>query len=170
MAFWKKSDDPWDRKPGKKTETAWWEQDAPAQPATEEPAPKEPERLGDMLKGLFGSKEEETPITPEKCPWCGKDMEWGCITGGRDGVTWKNWKPKGLGFTRPEGWKELDLLDEGEWASYKTVWRCQDCGKMVLEVKNSRSVDEVEEAYRKPASYEEQINAWGAGTEKKEET
>ena len=27
MAFWKKSDDPWDRKPGKKTETAWWEQE-----------------------------------------------------------------------------------------------------------------------------------------------
>ena len=183
MAFWKKSDDPWDIDPEKRKKqstTTWWEQEAPAE--TEPSAQLVGERLGDALKGFLGKKEDEEPIPPEKCPWCGKDMEWGCITGGRDSVTWKNWKPKGLGLMRPAGWKELDLLDEGEWAPYKTVWNCRDCGKMVLEVQNPRNADEVEEAYHKPASYEQQLNAWGAnptayedyqsqwGGEKKEET
>ena len=29
MAFWRKSDDPWDRKPEKRQETTWYEQDTP---------------------------------------------------------------------------------------------------------------------------------------------
>lgn len=147
MAFWKKSDDPWDRKPEKR-QVNWYENEAfsadtppagadvpigPEAAGAEGDRPgEETERLGDSLRKLFG-KEEEAPPTPEKCPWCGRDMEWGYLTGGRDGVSWRNWKPKGLlGLSRPEGWKELDLLDEGEWISYKTVWLCGDCGKMVL--------------------------------------
>lgn len=136
MAFWKKSDDPWDRKPEKRETTAsWWEQDAP--PAEETPGMAEELRdLGGSIKKLF-VMETEAPEERVKCRWCGKDMEWGCITGGRDGVTWRNWKPKALGLKRPEGWKELDLLNEGEWVSYKTAWYCPDCGKMVLDVPNS---------------------------------
>ena len=195
MAFWKKSDDPWDIDPEKRkkqTTAAFWENDAPAEtdPAGADSSPAEEEApkgqsLGESIKGFFGGKKEEAPIIPEKCPWCGKDMERGYIDGGRDySVMWRNWKPRGfLGIFQPEDAREIDLLDEGDglWC-YKTVWYCRDCGKMTLEIKNARNTDEVEEAYRKPTGYEQQLNAWGANpaayadyqaqwsTERKEET
>ena len=194
MAFWKKSEDPWDIDPEKRkkqTTAAFWENDAPAETDPVGAASGRPEEeprgqsLGESIKGFFGGKKEDAPITPEKCPWCGKDMEWGRIDGGRDySVMWRNWKPRGfLGIFQPEDAREIDLLDEGDglWC-YKTVWYCRDCGKMTLEIKNARNTDEVEEAYRKPSGYEQQLNAWGANpaayadyqaqwsTEKKEET
>ena len=84
-------------------------------------------------------EEEETAISDaaEKCPWCGKDMEWGVIGGaGRESsVIWRNWQPKGLlDLAGTENGKMFDLLDEGggmRW--FKTVWLCEDCGKMVLD-------------------------------------
>lgn len=194
MAFWKKSEDPWDIDPEKRkkqTTAAFWENDAPAETDPVGAASGRPEEeprgqsLGESIKGFFGGKKEDAPITPEKCPWCGKDMEWGRIDGGRDySVMWRNWKPRGfLGLSQPDNAREIDLLDEGDglWC-YKTVWYCRDCGKMTLEIKNARNTDEVEEAYRKPTGYEQQLNAWGANpaayadyqaqwsTEKKEET
>ena len=194
MAFWKKSEDPWDIDPEKRkkqTTAAFWENDAPAETDPVGAASGRPEEeprgqsLGESIKGFFGGKKEDAPITPEKCPWCGKDMEWGRIDGGRDySVMWRNWKPRGfLGLSQPDNAREIDLLDEGDGLRcYKTIWYCRDCGKMTLEIKNARNTDEVEEAYRKPASYEQQIDAWGAnpaayedyqsqwGGEKKEET
>ena len=61
MAFWKKSDDPWDIDPEKrkKTETVWWEQEAPAREEADAAPEKQGERLGDALKNLFKKKEEE---------------------------------------------------------------------------------------------------------------
>lgn len=194
MAFWKKSDDPWDIDPEKRkkqTTAAFWENDAPAETDPVGAASGRPEEaprgqsLGESIKGFFGGKKEDAPITPEKCPWCGKDMEWGRIDGGRDySVMWRNWKPRGfLGLSQPDNAREIDLLDEGDGLRcYKTIWYCQDCGKMTLEIKNPRNAAEVEEAYRKPSGYEQQLNAWGANpaayadyqaqwsTEKKEET
>ena len=136
MAFWKKSDDPWDNPPEKRKETAWYEQDAPA---TEDvgadpvrPSGEKEESFGESVRKFFLG--DDTPITPEPCPWCGKDMEWGRITGGRDGVHWKNWRPRGLlDIVKPDGWKVLDLLDEHP----KTAWLCSDCGKMVLDAPKS---------------------------------
>ena len=194
MAFWKKSEDPWDIDPEKRkkqTTAAFWENDAPAETDPVGAASGRPEEeprgqsLGESIKGFFGGKKEDAPITPEKCPWCGKDMEWGRIDGGRDySVMWRNWKPRGfLGLSQPDNAREIDLLDEGDGLRcYKTIWYCQDCGKMTLEIKNPRNAAEVEEAYRKPSGYEQQLNAWGANpaayadyqaqwsTEKKEET
>ena len=194
MAFWKKSEDPWDIDPEKRkkqTTAAFWENDAPAETDPVGAASGRPEEeprgqsLGESIKGFFGGKKEDAPITPEKCPWCGKDMEWGRIDGGRDySVMWRNWKPRGfLGLSQPDNAREIDLLDEGDGLRcYKTIWYCRDCGKMTLEIKNARNTDEVEEAYRKPSGYEQQLNAWGANpaayadyqaqwsTEKKEET
>ena len=194
MAFWKKSEDPWDIDPEKRkkqTTAAFWENDAPAETDPVGAASGRPEEeprgqsLGESIKGFFGGKKEEAPIIPEKCPWCGKDMEWGRIDGGRDySVMWRNWKPRGfLGLSQPDNAREIDLLDEGDGLRcYKTIWYCQDCGKMTLEIKNPRNAAEVEEAYRKPTGYEQQLNAWGANpaayadyqaqwsTEKKEET
>ena len=194
MAFWKKSEDPWDIDPEKRkkqTTAAFWENDAPAETDPVGAASGRPEEeprgqsLGESIKGFFGGKKEEAPIIPEKCPWCGKDMEWGRIDGGRDySVMWRNWKPRGfLGLSQPDNAREIDLLDEGDGLRcYKTIWYCQDCCKMTLEIKNPRNSAEVEEAYRKPSGYEQQLNAWGANpaayadyqaqwsTEKKEET
>ena len=131
MAFWSKSDDPWDRKPEKRQDTTWREQDAPVESAPVETGVQE-ESLGESVRKFFLG--DDTPITPCPCPWCGKDMEWGRITGGRDGVHWKNWRPRGLlDIVKPDGWKVLDLLDEHP----KTVWLCSDCGKMVLDAPKS---------------------------------
>ena len=69
MAFWKKSDDPWDRKPEKRQETTWYEQDAPPAEEKRELTPEE-QRIRNIIEGP-----KATPVTPEQCPWCGKDME-----------------------------------------------------------------------------------------------
>ena len=141
MAFWKKSEDPWDMDPKKRkkeSETTWWEQDVPAE-ATQQ------ESLKDVWKSLFPQKQErEVPLpdAAEKCPWCGKDMEWGMIDGGRElAVMWRNYRSVGpLGLPRPEGGKEYDLLDEGSGLrGVKTVWLCEDCGKMVLDKPKQRN-------------------------------
>ena len=135
MAFWKKSDDPWDINPEKrkKKNEAVWREEVPAEPSQQE-------SLGDVWRSLFKKKEEEDTAIPdaaEKCPWCGKDMEWGMIGGvGRESsVLWRNWQPKGLlDLAGTENGKMFDLLDEGggmRWS--KTVWLCEDCGKMVLD-------------------------------------
>ena len=50
MAFWKKSSDPWDRKPEKKTQTSWWEQDT-VPPPVEEELPLTPEEQEAILGG-----------------------------------------------------------------------------------------------------------------------
>lgn len=143
MAFWKKSNDPWDMDPEKRkrdSSAVWWEQDA-AEAADSETKPLDPR--GEALKRFFTRPEvEEEVIAPEKCPWCGKDMEWGMIDGGREyAVIWRNYRPKGLlGLSRPEGGKEYDLLDEGSGLKcFKTVWLCEDCGKMVLDRPKQRN-------------------------------
>ena len=59
MAFWKKSEDPWDIDPEKRkkqSETTWWEQDAPARKEADAEPEKQGERLGDTLKNLFKKK------------------------------------------------------------------------------------------------------------------
>ena len=141
MAFWKKSDDPWDIDPEKrkKKNEAVWREEVPAEHSQQE-------SLGDVWKSLFPQKqerEESLPDTAEKCPWCGKDMEWGVIGGGgRDSsVIWRNWQPKGLLDLAGTGnGKMFDLLDEGSgmrW--FKTVWLCEDCGKLVLDRPQQRT-------------------------------
>ena len=144
MAFWKKSDDPWDRKPEKRKETVWYEQDSPeAEPVgadTIRPGEEKEESLGESIRKFWlGVGVDEEPIPPEICPWCGKEMEWGRLTGGRDSVIWQNWQPKGvLDFKKPENWKSLNMLDEEKGlSSFKTVWLCSDCGKMVLDAPKS---------------------------------
>lgn len=127
MPFWKKSDDPWDRKPDKALQ------------------PKEEKaNLLDSLdawnedrKARAKEKEEAKRLPPEKCPWCGKDMEQGFMTGGRDSAAYwysgvYKFNPlRGLGTA-----DMIDVLDEGgAWEGcYKTIWLCRDCKKMVFDV------------------------------------
>ena len=129
MAFWKKSEDPWDRKPEKKPVHTQ---------ETEEPREKPLETLkkwNEDRKAAAREKENARRLPPEKCPWCGKDMEQGYMVGNRDTVNWYpgvlTTKAAWLGGPREE---RLAVCDEGGFISYKTVWLCRDCKKMVFDM------------------------------------
>ena len=76
MAFWKKSEDPWDIDPDERR-------------LASEPAEKEPGLLDtlrgdwDAMRAEWQETRESLKLPPEKCPWCGKDMEQGFLMGGR---------------------------------------------------------------------------------------
>ena len=123
MPFWKQSDDPWDRKPEKRC-----------------PKPKEP--AGSLMDSLRlwsePRKAEEAAqaapdLPPEKCPWCGKEMEQGYLLGGRGSPLWYPGK-----LTTKAAWigrwdvQGLKVLDEGDIISCKTTWLCRECKKMVF--------------------------------------
>ena len=80
MAFWKKSEDPWDIVPNQRRTAS-------------EPAEKAPGLLDtlrgdwDDMRAEWQETRESLKLPPEKCPWCGKDMEQGFLMGGR-GVAW----------------------------------------------------------------------------------
>ena len=87
MAFWKKSEDPWDIDPDERR-------------LASEPAEKAPGLL-DTLRGDWDAmqvewqeKREKLRLPPEKCPWCGEDMEQGFLMSGR-GVFWYRGIPTG---------------------------------------------------------------------------
>ncbi len=104
MPFWKQSEDPWDQKPDK--------------PRRE---PKEPQAnpldslkaWNEERKAKAKEKEEARRLPPEPCPWCGKEMEQGFLTGGRDSVRWYPGVHKFDPLRALDG-NALDLLDEGD--------------------------------------------------------
>ncbi|MBQ8852428.1 MAG: hypothetical protein IJZ66_08340 [Oscillibacter sp.] len=132
MAFWKKSDDPWDRKPGKQKETLWREQEAPVEndsPVERELTPKE-QRIRDIIEGP-----KVTPVVPEKCPWCGGDMEAASIYSERG---WTVWKLGDHGGGMFDSAAAMTLQEEGIsfWdRAFKRSWYCRACEKMTLSVK-----------------------------------
>lgn len=153
MPFWKQSEDPWDQKPDKRRPAPREDKAPQANPLDSLKQWNEDRRV------KAKEKEEAKRLPPEKCPWCGQDMEQGFITGGRDAV---RWYPGVCKFDPLRGLDAgaMDLLDEySGWSRYKTVWLCRECGKMVL------SIPEAERAYDFPEPQD-------AGTEetKEEET
>ena len=132
MAFWKKSDDPWDVDPEKRKrrQAAWYERNA-SRDGDAAPA-EEGESLKDMLGGLF-KKKEEAPIPPEKCPWCGRDMDLGYIAGGRDGAWWQSWKPTAMNIQPGDGQRFSILGEGGFFSDHRKVWYCRPCGKMTMD-------------------------------------
>jgi len=127
MAFWKKSEDPWDIDPEKKRRetVSYFETE---ETVGEEAAPKE-----SFLSGLFKKKEEPVEEeTPVPCPYCGEVMKKGYLKGGRDNVHWTETKP---GFL--SGLDEALLIsDEGGLltAAYKTSYMCESCRKLIVDV------------------------------------
>ena len=89
MAFWKKSEDPWDIDPAKQRRSV---------PVKEEE--KGPGLLDQFQDWNEARKEEkarkEQPLPPMTCPWCGKEMEPAYLNGGRDGVYWHKERPEVL--------------------------------------------------------------------------
>lgn len=124
MPFKKESGDPWDRKPEKRS-----------------PAPVEPKETPmDALKQWKEARtaaeaEKAAPdLPPEKCPWCGKDMEQGYLVGGRGIVLWYPGRltTKAAWFGRRDV-QGLDVLDERGEIAHKTVWLCRECKKMTFD-------------------------------------
>jgi len=76
------------------------------------------------------------------CPWCGRPMRRGYIASGRPGLIWTPGRLTtrgawlGPGKEKAEGRLRVD--NEGGFVSYKTVWHCPDCEKMVLDAKGLR--------------------------------
>lgn len=129
MPFWKKSEDPWDIDPEK--------QRRPTPPPEDGQADPDTGLLEDLRAWNEARKEkkarQEMPPEPIPCPWCGKEMEPRYVWGAR-GVY--------LGEKRPtlfsSGFSDdnQDFLDEGNplICSYKTVWICRDCQKLVADL------------------------------------
>ena len=130
MAFWKKSEDPWDIDPSKK------KRESAVYPLPEEVSgmEDEPEEgLLSELKGLFQEKPDPLEaLLPMNCPWCGKEMTKGYLIGGRDTIRWSAEKPGAfLGTALID---TLEIREEGFLSNYKTCWHCIPCRRLVVDV------------------------------------
>ena len=133
MAFWKKSEDPWDMKP-RPVGTV-----SPAAAERDE----EPETLLDSVRDWAEKKRsaEKSQLTlpAEKCPWCGKEMEPAYLNGGRDGVYWHKERPEVL-FGNLEA-ERLDT-DGTFWNRYKLAWYCPACRKLAADLPDAPDTPE----------------------------
>ena len=159
MAFWKKSDDPWDQKPNKGS-AVWREQNAPEQadpPAGEEPLTPEQQRIRDIIEGP-----KATPVMPENCPWCGGEMAAVSIYARGGCVCWR----KG----EPGRWTDDDYVlqepGQGFWdIPYKRAWYCEGCEKITLSVKKPPSMEMLHD----PNSFADYARQWKEREEREKE-
>ena len=127
MAFWKKSEDPWDLTPEKRRT------EMPREETEEKDSLRETvQSLAKELKECFAAPPEEEP-EPQACPWCGRVMQRGYLISGQ-WIYWQTQKPRALSL-RGHAADALVINTEGGLsASYKTAWHCPDCRKLVLDV------------------------------------
>lgn len=155
MAFWKRSEDPWDLDPDKRRSTV-----------REENTEQDPD-AGSLLDDLRAWNEErkaqkarrETPPAPIPCPWCGKEMEVGYLIGGRDAVRLVRERPGALRITNPDA--TLYIRGDGTfWCDYKIVWTCGDCRKLVADLPEPEETSYEEElrGYAQQANQQEGEN------------
>lgn len=133
MSFWKKSEDPWDIDPDKRKPAREPEKAAPG--------------LLDSLRGEWDAmqagrqeKRERLRLPPEKCPWCGKDMEQGFLMGGR-GVFWYRGIATGKARWNPGSENIIRIDTDGDQilTVYHTAWYCPACRKMTIDAANLRT-------------------------------
>ena len=130
MGIWKKSEDPWDRKPGRD----WLNK------------PKEPKESPiDGLKAWNEKRKADIEAArrrpPEKCPWCGTDMEQGYLANGRS-LWWApgipNFMSKWVSVEYAEGAFQVD--SDGGLCPYKLTWFCRECEKMVFDTAKAKEL------------------------------
>ena len=110
MPFWKKSEDPWDRKPEKK----------PAAPAS---APEPP--------AWAQVKQEPASMN---CPWCGKELCFGTLySGGQRGYGPLEWR-EGVRKSFLERLGKAEQARYLQLGCYEEAWYCEDCRMLVLDV------------------------------------
>ena len=129
MPFWKKSEDPWDYAPEK-----------PPRPA--EPGPEDKDYAPSLMDELRDWDEErkekkrqrEAPPPSMACPWCGREMEMGYLSGSR-GVFWIRGVPTARKFWLGAGRGNIIRVDTegGLMTPHRTAWLCRACRRMVLE-------------------------------------
>ena len=133
MAFFKKSNDPWDIDPEKRKK----EREKEARKAERQQEKGEIAGLVDEIKewndNRKAKREAEENLPPEKCPWCGQDMKKHYLLGGDGRLTLTEKRPHPvLGVALDDGWAHLN--DGGAVNRYKLAWHCADCGKLVMTV------------------------------------
>ena len=123
MPFWKKSEDPWDRRDGFSK--------PPKEP--KESAIDNLKQWNEERKAAAKEREEAKRLPPEPCPWCGKDMEQGYLITGRDSI---HWRPGVYKFTLFSGLSEdgMRIDTQGDFTMYRITWLCRECGKMVFDI------------------------------------
>ena len=126
MPFWKKSEDPWDIDLSKRR----------AAPKLAEKAPGLVDTIReewDAMQKERQEKRKKLELPPEKCPWCGKDMEQGFLMGSR-GVFWYRGIPAGKALWLSPGRENIMRVDtEGDILHYHTAWYCPACKKMTID-------------------------------------
>lgn len=128
MALWKKSEDPWDRKPTSTSYTTF-----------DETSGKEEKGFWESIRDDVTEWQEkkaaaqaEADMLPESCPWCGQPMLWGNLSS----------SSRGWGMTWEEGRKKSFLESIGTNGQTKRfdlgcceeAWYCAVCQKLVLDV------------------------------------
>lgn len=138
MPFWKKSEDPWDIDPSRRP--------AP-EPAEKSPGLTDTLREGwNTMREQRKEKQEKLRLPPEKCPWCGKDMEQGFLMGGR-GVFWYRGIPTGKALWFSPGNENIMRVDtEGFFSSYHVAWYCPDCKRMTIDASDLQTEAEKNQA------------------------
>lgn len=137
MAFWNRGEDPWDIDPAKRR--------AKSERKSREPMENPLDRLrtwNEDRKARQAEEDAAQDAVTMACPWCGKPMRRGYISSGRGGVIWtpgrltarRAW----LGPSKKEAEDRLRVDNEGEFVTFKTVWYCPDCEKMILDAKGLR--------------------------------
>lgn len=133
MAFWKRPEDPWDVDPQKERLRREKEDREPV-----------PSLIGAIKEWNQERKAEQeareaalAAEPPEKCPWCGVDMERGYLASGRSPITWTpgrlTTRSAWLGAPKEIRDRKLRVDHEGDFLAHKTAWYCQSCGKMVMD-------------------------------------
>lgn len=124
MAFWKKSEDPWDIDPEKKKK---------ASIAVVETEPEYEQETEGFLAGIFKKKPAEEEVEESLiCPWCGQKMTKGYLLGGRDRLRLSDQKP--TAFLGSLGHDTIDFSDEGFLVTHKSCWQCKTCRKLVADI------------------------------------
>lgn len=156
MAFWQKGEDPWDVDPAR--ERARREREPMENPLNTL------KDWSEKRKAEAAAKEAELAAEPpEKCPWCGKDMERGYLITGRGGIVWTpgrmTTRAAWIGPSKEVRDRRLRVDNEGFLASYKTTWYCRDCEKMTIDASGLLSPENTD----RWSSLEEPENTKSAG-------
>jgi len=118
MAFWKKSEDPWDIDPNKRKKAV-----APQTEVTETEEAEAP-----------AEAKEDAPA----CPWCGKEMIRGYLRSGKGGIFLRDDEPYWTGALGDMG--GLPIAREGGMLAglYASCWQCKSCRKLVADIPGER--------------------------------
>jgi len=129
MPFWKKSEDPWDRKP---TSVSYTTFDEPSKEEEKGFLESIREEVADWQEKRKAAAEAEENAPPETCPWCGQEMVKNYLTGGRYGVVLSEEKPGAFMGTT---FMDTTLItNEGVLGAYKSCWYCAGCRKLIVDV------------------------------------